>query len=106
MSKSIYEETLKELTWLVHDEFDETPKRSMLNASQRLDMFKKVRDTLEQAQKQEKLLELYKQAYDKSNAEVLKMFTYEQDEKTTLTNIIGHLDDSETVVQIKELENE
>ena len=53
------------------------------------------------------VLELYKQAYDKSNAEVLKMFTHEQDEKTTLSNIIGHLDNSETVVKIKkELENE
>lgn len=60
MSKSIYEEALKELTWLVHDEFYETPKHSMLNASQRINMFKKVRDTLEQAQKQEKLLELYR----------------------------------------------
>jgi|SRR5690554_951025 len=65
MSKSIYKEALKELTWLVHDEFDETPKRSMLNASQRLDMFKKVRDTLEKAQKQEKLLELYKEINNK-----------------------------------------
>ena len=61
MSKSIYEEALKELTWLVHDEFDENPKRSRLNVSQRLDMFKKVKDTLEQAQKQEKLLQLNKE---------------------------------------------
>src|SRR5690554_5046858 len=65
MSKSIYEEALKELTWLVHDEFDENPERSRLNVSQRLDMFKKVKDTLEQAQKQEKLLELYKEINNK-----------------------------------------
>ena len=64
-----------------------------------------IENALQQAQKQEKLLELYKQAYDKSNAEVLKMFTMKQDEKTTLNNIIGHLDEK-TVVQIKELENE
>jgi DNA-binding transcriptional regulator YbjK len=63
-----------------------------------------IRDYITQQEKQEKLLELYKQAYDKSNAEVLKMFTMKQDEKTTLNNIIGHLDDSKTVVQIKELE--
>jgi hypothetical protein len=64
-----------------------------------------LKKRFKELEKKEKLLEIYKRAYDNANAEVLKMFTYEQDEKTTLTNIIGHLDDSKTVVQIKELEN-
>lgn len=74
MSKSVYDEALEELTWLVHDEFDETPKRSILNVSQRLDMFKKVRDTLEQAQKQEKLLNQIKDIINRSyNSYIVSM---------------------------------
>lgn len=62
MSKTIYDEALEELTSLLHDEFDDNPKRSRLNVSQRLNMFKKVKDALEQAQKQEELLK-WKQNY-------------------------------------------
>ena len=100
MSKLIYEEVLDILVDSFQDPQDEDCDCYMLDRKQ----MNKIGKAIRQAQKQEKLLELYKQAYDKSNAEVLKMFTYEQDEKTTLTNIIGHLDDSETVVQIRELE--
>ncbi len=59
---------------------------------------------IKQQEKQEKLLELYKQAYDKANEEILKMFTHEQDEKTTMSNIIYHLDNVDSVQKIKELE--
>lgn len=52
---------------------------------------------------QDILLGLYKQAYDKSNAEVMKMFMMKQDEVTTLNNIISHLDDTLTVTNISEL---
>ena len=97
MCKSIYEEVLEK----IDVEFD------AWDQAEHLELLQLVEHALEKAQKQEKLLELYKQAYDKSNAEVLKMFTMKQDEKTTLSNIIGHLDNSETVVKIKkELENE
>lgn len=94
MSKSIYEEALKELTWLVHDEFYETPKRLILNASQRLDMFKKVRDTLEKAKKQEKVLNKIKDIINRPSD----------------SYIISMLESSEKYIEIKnivkELENE
>lgn len=64
MSKTIYDEALEELTSLLHDEFDDNPKRSRLNVSQRLNMFKKVKDALEQARKQEKLFELYNRLFN------------------------------------------
>lgn len=94
--KSIYEEALKELTWLVRDEFDENPKRSRLNVSQRLDMFKKVKDTLEQARKQEKLLELYRYLNENTNDYDLH---YEKVDE--IDNKIEELEK-----QIKELEND
>ena len=94
MNKSIYDEALEELTWLLHDEFDETPKRSRLNVSQRLNMFKKVKDALEQAQKQEKMLELYK-GY------------YEINETNNIVEFLKRTGEFELVkTKIKELENE
>ena len=113
MSKSIYEEAI-EILLNMGTEFISVPCNPIgeensdmihlrnVTVTYEPNMYEVVK-ALKQAQKQEKLLGLYKQAYDKSNAEVLKMFTYEQDEKTTLNNIIGHLDDSKTVVKIKEL---
>src|SRR5690554_2483959 len=101
MSKSIYEVALKELTWLVHDEFYETPKSSILNASQRLDKFKKVRDTLEQAQKQEKLLEFYK----KLNNLYEELYAIELSELALNSNFY-EIEIIKLKYQIKELEND
>ena len=56
MSKSIYEEAIDDLKILLYDEFDDTPNNPRLNATERLDKFKKVRDTIGQAQKQDKVL--------------------------------------------------
>ena len=94
MSKSSYEEAIALINLnILPRESGKTAKTKVIHA-------------LQQAQKQDKLLVLYKQAYDKAIAEVLKMFTMNQDEKTTLNNIIGHLDDNKTVAKIRELEND
>ena len=65
MNKLIYDEALKELTWLLHDEIDDNPKRSRLSVSERLNMFKRVKDVLEQAKKQEELLNKIKEMIDR-----------------------------------------
>ncbi len=101
MSKKITHENIKKVVSRTYNALV-----YYFNDDNALEFEREIQDYIKQQERDSKLLELYKQAYDKSNAEVLKMFTYEQDEKTTLTNIIGHLDDSKTVVQIKELENE
>lgn len=63
MKKSIYDDVLDDLNWVMSDEFDDIQRHPKLNKYQRLDMFIGLRNTLEQvfeqAQKQARLLELY-----------------------------------------------
>lgn len=100
MSKSIYEEVLEK----INIEFDAWER------SEKIEVIEMIEKALLQAQKQEKLLELYKEFFDKLNIQLRN--TFDIDYIYPHEFIIGYdikSEDKELVKlfkQIKELENE
>ena len=106
MSKSIYEEILGILLDSFQDPQDEDDDCYMLNRRQMI----KISTAIRKAQKQEKLLVLYKEFFDKLNIQLRN--TFDIDYIYPHEFIIGYdikSEDKELVKlfkQIKELENE